>query len=224
MTCSATAALIHKRVSRLQALVRGRQTRQHVVGAMREEYASVCAALNREAFGEGQEEPPYSELADLGFLDGDEWSVHKGNSNSGGSGRPQDPPTHSLVPQLLPRRQPSLDKPQPQQLPQPQPQQLLAVGDMEAPASSTAATVGGDDGEASEQSVAAASSSIPPPMPSLSRGRSKEDVLAELASVRLAIQERVEVREGKANMGMMIDRSEGGIDIHSKQSIYTHRP
>lgn len=86
MTSSATAALIHKRVARLQALVRGRQARQRIVAAVRREYYALRQRLNREAFG--GEEPPYEELADLGlFESADEWK---------GTRHPRPPP-----PQLL---------------------------------------------------------------------------------------------------------------------------
>ena len=73
MTSSATAALIHRRVARLQALVRGQQCRKRVLlEGFRRDWAALTRQVNREAFG--ADEPPFEELADLGFFESaDEW-------------------------------------------------------------------------------------------------------------------------------------------------------
>jgi hypothetical protein len=190
MTCSVTAALIHKRVSRLQALVRGRQTRRRVVEAMQRDYRSVCVRLNREAFGDGREEPPYEDLADLAFFeDGDEWG---GSAKGGGSATRPPPQGLDGLSQLMPK-----------------PPRGGRRQQAEAPASFGAATGAGDrshhqqhhrllqepsssSSSSSSSSAAAASasaSSISPASESAPR-RSKEEVLAELAWVR----RRIEVR------------------------------
>lgn len=93
MTSSATtAALIHRRIARLQALIRGQQCRKRVVLLMRDDYDTLRQRVNREAFG--QDEPPYEELADLGFFESaDEWK-----------GAPRRPP------QLLPQSPPQVSR------------------------------------------------------------------------------------------------------------------
>ena len=155
MPSSATAALIHRRIARLQALVRGQQCRKRVVEFMRLEYDTLRRRVNREAFG-GQDEPPYEELADLGFFESaDEW---KG--------------TTRRLPQLLPTSPPRAPS-----------DALPCAASSTEPM--TEAAAGAETGEASVSRARddGAGAAV---------RRSKEEVLAELARVRRAIQERIE--------------------------------
>lgn len=160
MPSSATAALIHRRVARLQALVRGQQSRKRVVESMRLEYDTLRRRVNREAFG-GQDEAPYEDLVDLGFFESaDEW---KGATRR--------------LPQLLP-----ISPPRPRA-----PSEALPCAASSTEPTMTEAAAGAETGVASVSRARDYGAGG-----ACAARRSKEDVLAELARVRRAIQERIE--------------------------------